>query len=99
MEIIPAANALHSPVRYRIAPEEQWAAFQRIEANGWELLAIYHSHPSGPSTPSATDIAEAFYPETAYLIWSPLQELWHCRAYTLQDGKVDEIRLSLMELE
>ncbi len=39
-----------------------------FEDAGLELLAIYHSHPRGPATPSETDVARAFYPEAIYLI-------------------------------
>ena len=67
---IPVSNALHSPVRFRMAAEEQLAAFLHIEELGFELLAIYHSHPHGPASPSSTDLAEAFYPEALTLIWS-----------------------------
>lgn len=41
-----------------------------FEDQGLELLAIYHSHPRGPETPSETDVKLAFYPDTIYLIVS-----------------------------
>ena len=41
-----------------------------FEDAGLELTAIYHSHPHGPGTPSPTDIAHAFYPDSVYLIVS-----------------------------
>ncbi len=37
---------------------------------GLEMVAIYHSHPAGPETPSATDLSRAFYPDSVYLICS-----------------------------
>lgn len=72
--VFPVENRLHSPVRFQMAPSGQWAAFQAIEAAGLELLAIFHSHPHGPSHPSPTDIAEFFYPDAIVLIASPLTE-------------------------
>ena len=44
------------------------------EDEGDELIAIYHSHPTTPARPSATDAAKAFYPDSIYLILS-LQNL------------------------
>jgi len=44
------------------------AAYRQIEAAGGELIAIYHSHPQGDPIPSVTDLAEATWPEAAYVI-------------------------------
>ena len=93
LEVIAISNALHSPVRYRMDPEEQWAAFQTLEKQGLELVGIYHSHPNGPEAPSPTDIAEAYYPEAVYLIWSRQGDEWDCRAFTIQDGLVEAIAI------
>ena len=88
LAVFPITNVLHSPVRYRMDPTEQLAAFDEIDARGWELVAIYHSHPTGPEGPSATDIGEAYYPEVVYLIWSLNGNEWQCRGYTIQSGEV-----------
>jgi proteasome lid subunit RPN8/RPN11 len=93
--VIPATNELHSPVRYRIDPHEQIAAFNLIDDQGLELVGIYHSHPAGPPDPSPTDIAEAFYPEAVYLIWSAQTGDWHCRAYLIQDAQVFPVEISV----
>jgi proteasome lid subunit RPN8/RPN11 len=88
LEVIPVPNALHSPVRYRMDPRDQWQAFQTIEQHGLELLGIYHSHPHGPEVPSETDVAESFYPESAYLIWSKRMGPWRCLAFQINNGQV-----------
>ena len=93
--VIPATNILHSPVRFRVDPQEQLAAFNRIEEQDWELLGIYHSHPGGPDKPSPTDIAEAYYPEAVYLVWSCRTGAWTCRGFMIQNGVVSEIPLLL----
>jgi len=41
-----------------------------FEDEGLALVAIYHSHPYGPDTPSPTDIERASYPGSVYLIVS-----------------------------
>jgi proteasome lid subunit RPN8/RPN11 len=93
LQMIPVTNMLHSPVGYLMAPHEQLAAFNLIEERGWELVGIYHSHPNGPDKPSATDIAEAYYPEAIYLIWSVQSREWKCRGFFIQNSKAREVAL------
>jgi proteasome lid subunit RPN8/RPN11 len=92
-------NKMHSPVRFRMAPQQQVDTLFEIEGRGWELYAIYHSHPSGPPRPSPTDIAEAAYPGVAYLVWSPLDEGWLCRAFSIENGLASEFSLLLQDGE
>lgn len=96
LAVFPVDNALHSPVRYRIDPQEQLNVFLLIEEKGWELLAIYHSHPKGPAGPSTTDIQEAYYPQAVYLIWSQVNGDWHCRGYSIREGQVSEVLISVI---
>ena len=93
----PVTNILHSPVRYRMDPQEQLRAFQEIDEAGLELLAIYHSHPNGPEEPSPTDIAEAYYPEVVYLIWSLASGNWQCRGFKIKKGVITETPLSILD--
>jgi proteasome lid subunit RPN8/RPN11 len=74
-------------------PEEQLNAFLHFEAQGWELVGIYHSHPQGPDSPSAADLAEAYYPESVYLIWSHHQGSWRCRGFQIRDLQFIEVEL------
>lgn len=68
----PATNAAADPtVRYRIDPGEALSIFERIEAAGETVLGFYHSHPRGPSAPSATDVADAAWPDRSYVLLSP----------------------------
>ena len=89
-------NAAHSPVRFRMQPRAQVRALLDLEAQGLELLAIYHSHPSGPPYPSATDLAEAFYPEAAALIWCSDSGQWHARAFDLSRPVPVELPLEVL---
>jgi proteasome lid subunit RPN8/RPN11 len=97
-EVFPITNELHSPVQYRMDPQEQIDAFNQIESQGLELVGIYHSHPGGPADPSPTDIAEAYYPEAVYLIWSHQAGKWQCNAFLIHDQRVDPVDISVMEL-
>ena len=72
--VYPIENSLHSPTAYRMNPQQQLKAMLELEANDWQLLAIYHSHPHGPETPSPTDIQQAYYPEALTMIVSLADE-------------------------
>jgi len=93
LEVFPITNALHSPVRFRMDPQEQWQAFKEIDERSWELLAIYHSHPSGPAGLSAMDIAESYYPDVIHIVWFKEARRWRCRGYTIQAGKAMEVEI------
>ena len=91
--IIPIENELHSPVRFRMKPEQQLNGFLTLEQAGLDLIGIYHSHPTGPDFPSETDRLEFAYPGTVYLIASFNGMEWKIRGYQMNDKKVIEIPL------
>jgi proteasome lid subunit RPN8/RPN11 len=92
----PMTNAERSPVIYRIDPKEQFRVFKEIEDEGLDLVAIYHSHTRSPAYPSATDVAQAYYPEAVYLIVSLAdQDAPDLRGFRISDGKVAEEPLEL----
>lgn len=93
-KVIPVANHAHSPVRFRMDPVEQLQAFNWMEANGLELVGIFHSHPAGPDGPSPTDIAEAAY-AVVYLIWSRGVADWRVKGYWIEERRVTEIGLAI----
>jgi proteasome lid subunit RPN8/RPN11 len=91
----PVTNILHSPTAFRMDPAEQLRAFDDFERMGLELLAIVHSHPAGPPHPSPTDLAQATYPEQAYLIWFGKGGEWACRAFRLDLPQPVEIPIEV----
>lgn len=95
--VFPIQNELASPTRYRMAAKEQLQAFLAIERSGLDLLAIYHSHPSGPELPSKTDLAEALYPGVAHLIWSHKNGVWSCLAFSLDGGRIEPLEFQLLD--
>jgi proteasome lid subunit RPN8/RPN11 len=85
LEVVPVENVLHSPTGFRLEGAAQVQALVRAEQEGWELVAVFHSHPHGPNHPSPTDLAEASYPEALCLIWVPEDAgQWECYAFELQ---------------
>jgi len=91
-EVLPVANQIQSPARFRMDPMEQLRAFDWIESHGLELLGIFHSHPAGPDRPSTTDIAEAAY-RVVQVIWSRAQGVWEANGYWIEDGRISDVEL------
>lgn len=93
----PIKNILESPVRYRMDAQEQLNAFLSIEQNQQDLLGIVHSHPTGPSFPSETDLKEAYYPEAIYFIFYLKEEQWHFNAFRIIDHQVSMVEIQLVK--
>lgn len=83
-QVIPVTNILHDAYRFRMDPEEQLKVFLLVEEKGWDILAVYHSHPHGIDGPSATDYDELTFPGIIYLIWYQDTNKWQCRGYLMQ---------------
>lgn len=92
-----ARNAEESPLRYSIAPGEQLAIMDRIEAAGEELVGIYHSHTRTEAYPSQTDInLAAGWPDPVYFIVSlmdPAEPV--VRGFTIRDREVADVDLQV----
>lgn len=94
--VLPVKNAAESPVQFRMDPKAQLRAMDQIESEGLEILAIFHSHPKGPSVPSPTDIEEALYP-VVNIIWSKAGRRWQARGFWIAGNKADEVPLIVQE--
>jgi proteasome lid subunit RPN8/RPN11 len=82
-----------------MAPKEQLSAIKEMRESGEELFAIYHSHPTAPATPSASDIEQSAYPEAYYLIISlNTKGVLEMRCFKLlHDENIVEIILTMEE--
>jgi [CysO sulfur-carrier protein]-S-L-cysteine hydrolase len=91
----PTANASPTPAtNYEIDSRDLFRIMRELRAAHLELLAIYHSHPTSENSPSPTDIARAYYPDTAYIIVSPRVEAANpIRAFEIRDGRVTEFSI------
>lgn len=80
--VIPIRNARRDSARnrYLITAEEMLAAEKRARESGSAIVGYFHSHPDVPPVPSLTDLKEATWPNTSYVILS------------VREGLVDEIR-------
>ena len=94
--VLRVRNTEQSPVRFRMDAQEQYNAFEWMDANGLDLLGIFHSHPSGPETVSPTDIAEAAY-DVVHVIWSRRKQNWKARGFWIENGQVSEVVLQTLD--
>ncbi|MEW6522489.1 MAG: M67 family metallopeptidase [Bacillota bacterium] len=90
--VLPARNADPDPRRFCMDPGDLVTIFQYIEQSDQDLLGFYHSHPSGPGTPSTTDLAEAFYPAQLMVIVYPGDGKRPIRAFRVGE-QVEEVHV------
>src|SRR5262245_48680071 len=93
-KMIGVLNQAQSRVRFVMEPYEQLRAFDWIESRGLDMVGIFHSHPSGPETASATDIAEAAY-AVVHVILSRNKHGWKARGFWIEDGSAREVNLEI----
>lgn len=94
-EVRPVDNILKSPTQYRMDAEQQIKIFLDMEEQGLELLGIYHSHPAGPDRPSTSDMEQAYYPETAYLILFPLSGTWQVKGFLIHHNRYTQVKIEI----
>jgi len=91
-------NIARSDDEYELDPLEQVKAFEEIDRLSLKLIGVYHSHPDHPCYPSALDIRQAFYPDTAYFIISlsdsPPSRL---RAFMMREWRVVEEEITIVD--
>jgi len=97
-EVFPGRNNDRSPKTYVMDPEDQFRAFRAMDERGWDLVAIYHSHPRTEAVPSRTDRERAIdgdgnplFPDTQYVIVS-LRDAARpqVRAFRMREGQFTE---------
>jgi [CysO sulfur-carrier protein]-S-L-cysteine hydrolase len=93
-DCVPMANVDPHAFRYRLDPAAHIALNRRLRGTSRQVVGVYHSHPHGSAEPSATDIAEAAYPEFVHLIVSLADRARpDVRAYRIADGSAAPVAL------
>lgn len=92
--VFRGTNVDHSPYTYMMDPKEQLTAFKAMEAEGLELMGIYHSHTHTAAYPSRTDVAKAYYPDAVYIIVSLLDRANPAiQGYRITDQKISDAQV------
>ena len=96
----PMTNVAASGTVYLLDSREQLEVMQAMDDAGEELIGIYHSHVASEAFPSPTDIKQAFYPDSAYVIVS-LEDLDKpdMKAFTIVDGTIGVEEIKVIEGE
>jgi [CysO sulfur-carrier protein]-S-L-cysteine hydrolase len=89
--VYPLTNAQRSTIAFTIEPVEHFRALQHADRNGWELIGVFHSHPTSGAYPSPTDIAQAAEPNWLYIVIG-LRAEPELRVFRIRSGRVAEIR-------
>jgi len=83
--VVPLPNTHPRPqVAYTAEPIALLQAIRSHEEQGFDLLAIYHSHPKGLASPSPADRQKAYW-RVPYVIFA--LEPAEARAYKLPEGE------------
>jgi [CysO sulfur-carrier protein]-S-L-cysteine hydrolase len=93
--VLEIRNQAQSPIRFVMDPHEQLAAFNWIDSNELDLLAIFHSHPAGPEAVSETDIAEAAY-AVVHIVCFRKNGGWRARGFWIEDGQASKVTLEFV---
>lgn len=91
VKLFRARNAEASPYRYSVDSKDLLKIHRECEENGWDFLAIYHSHTASEAYPSPTDVRLAMWPEAYYVLVS-LENANRpvVRAFRILDGEISE---------
>ncbi len=92
--VLRMTNALASPTRFSLLPEEQFAALRALRAEGFSLRGVYHSHPAAPARLSAEDARLAFDESLSYVVVSLAGEAPEVRSFRVgpQAGEETVVR-------
>jgi proteasome lid subunit RPN8/RPN11 len=88
----PLTNSDPSPVSFTVDPGEHFGAMSHAESQGWEISGVFHSHPTGEPSPSATDVAMAWDPLWIHLVVARGE----IAAFRIVDGEVEAVELWLV---
>ena len=95
-------NVEASPFRFSMDPGELVRVDGEAGDQGWELLAIYHSHTGSTAYPSDTDVRIAggtaeLWPDTRYVLVSLMDpETPDVRIFQISGGAVTEEALEVV---
>ena len=93
VKVVRATNSEDSEFRYRVDDRELLRFLRDVDDNGWDFLAVYHSHTRSEAYPSPTDVRLATnWPDPFYVLVS-LQDQDDpvVRAFRITDGDIGEV--------
>jgi [CysO sulfur-carrier protein]-S-L-cysteine hydrolase len=87
-EVIASPNIADSAKVYEIEPTVLLRASRRADAEGLELIGVFHSHTHSEAFPSPTDVRQAPDPTWHYVLISLVDSPADLRSFRIIDGDV-----------
>jgi proteasome lid subunit RPN8/RPN11 len=93
VKVVRANNSEDSEFRYRVDDRELLSFLRDVDDNGWDFLAVYHSHTRSEAYPSPTDVRLATnWPDPFYVLVSlEDQDNPVVRAFRITNGDIGEV--------
>jgi proteasome lid subunit RPN8/RPN11 len=100
--LVRMINADRSPTFFRFDPTEQLQLAKQLDADGDEIVVVYHSHTATEAYPSRTDVSYAAEPQAHYVLVSTAESgpdagPVSVRCYRIVDGQVTEEQLDIVD--
>jgi proteasome lid subunit RPN8/RPN11 len=87
-EVVASANVADSAKVYEIDPTVLLRATRRADAEGLEIIGVFHSHTHSAAHPSPTDVRQAPDPSWHYVVISLVDVPADVRSFRVIDGEV-----------
>ena len=93
VKVVRATNSEDSEFRYRVDDRELLSFLRDVDDNGWDFLAVYHSHTRSEAYPSPTDVRLATnWPDPFYVLVSLADQANPVvRAFRITNGDIGEV--------
>ena len=92
---VACTNEAASARIYTIPAQELLRAERAAEADGMEIIGVFHSHTHSEPYPSPTDVEQAPDPGWHYVIVSLKREAPETRSFRIVDGTISEERVAV----
>lgn len=90
VEVVPIANvAADAESHFELDPAGLVKARSALRRAGLDVVGFYHSHPRTSPEPSSYDVANAWYPESVYVVIG-LEPGPAVRAFRIVNGRWSE---------
>jgi proteasome lid subunit RPN8/RPN11 len=93
----PLVNKAASPREYLSEERSMFAAMKAMWANGLDVVAVYHSHPTSAPEPSRTDLERNYSPEVVNFIISLAEAEPRVRGWWLTDRDYREAEWDVLD--
>jgi proteasome lid subunit RPN8/RPN11 len=87
-DVVASANVADSAKVYEIDPTVLLRATRRADAEGLEVIGVFHSHTHSEAYPSPTDVRQAPDPSWHYVLISLVDTPANVRSFRVIDGEV-----------